>query len=102
MQRLPVNLITAELATTPTTYTSPNATKTTISACSVTNKTATARYVTVTIGTKNVCYQRVVAPNETFNVNGAIGQTMAGGDVLSAVAEANTALDMVCSGYTTV
>ena len=106
MQRLPKQLLTAEITTVAsvTAYTAPANTVTTLSACSVTNKTATARFVTITItpsaGTaRNIAYQRVVAPNETFNVPGAIGQSLNAGGKIEFLAETNTALDLVLSGY---
>ena len=108
MQRLPARLLAGELTTTAadTTYTSPALTRTTIAACSVTNKTGTAKYVTVTItpsggSAYNICYQRTVQPGETLNVPGAIGQSLNIGDAIAFTAEAATTLDLVMSGYTT-
>ena len=50
MQRLPKQLAATELTTsTVVQYTAPANTRTTVSAASVTNKTGTARYYTVTI-----------------------------------------------------
>lgn len=107
-QRLPKQLLCTELTTVASAseYTAPANTRTTISACSATNKTATARYVTATItpsgGTaRNICYQRVIAAGETFNIPGAIGQSLEAAGKLSVLAEANTAIDLVVSGYET-
>ena len=104
--RIPKNLLTKELTTTASAsaYTAPANTRTTISGCSVTNKTATARYVTVTYTPSggsafNVCYQRIVAPNETFIVGGLIAQTLNPADKVEFLAEANSALDLALSGY---
>lgn len=107
MQRLPKQLICAELATTNTTYTAPTNVRTTVSAASVANKTATARYVTVTItpsggSARNVIYRRVIGAGESAVLYGLVGQTLGSADVITAVAEANTALDMTVSGYETV
>lgn len=107
MQRLPKLLSTNELTTASVDqYTAPANTRTTISAATATNKTATARYLTVTItpsggSARNVCYQRVVAPNESFVVHGLIGQTLNPADKFTAIAEANSAIDLVVSGYET-
>lgn len=108
MQRLPKQLLCTELTTVSTgaEYTVPTNTYTTISSMSMTNKTGTARYVTVTItpsgGTaRNIHYQRVVAAGETFVAYGAIGQTLAAGGKVSVLCEANSAVDIVASGYET-
>jgi hypothetical protein len=105
MQRLPKQIACAELgAAVVDQYTAPANTKTTISACSVTNKTATARLVTVTIksatGTaRNVAFNSNVAPNETKVSHGALGQTLESGGVLAAGSDAAGALDFVTSAY---
>lgn len=112
MQRLPKRLVDgAQLTIAAAVYfsTSDNSLAT-ISACSVTNTTATARTATVylvpsggTAGAGNVvCSGRVVAPGETFNVSGAIGQTLAAGGTIQALSDAATALTLVASGYVTV
>lgn len=107
MQRLPKQLLCAELTTTGSTYTAPNNVNTTISAVSVTNKSATAYWVTVTLtpsgGTaKNLAFRRVVSVGESAILYGAVAQTLEAGDVLTVAAEANGALDCVVSGYETV
>lgn len=109
--RNPKRLVDGSQLTTSaaTYYTTPANTLTTISACSATNTTATARTVTVYLvpnggsatAANTVCSARVVAPGETFNVVGAIGQTMVAGGTLQALAEANTAISLVASGYET-
>lgn len=105
MQRLPKQLAASELtAVSADLYTAPANTRTTISACSVTNKTGVARTVTVTIkaagGTaRNVAYNLGVAPNETRVIHGALGQTIEAGGVLAAFGDAAAALDFVASGY---
>lgn len=111
MQRLPKRLVDGAQLTAAAAvyYTAPANSLTTISAASVTNTTATARTVTVylvptggTAGAGNVvCSGRVVAPGETFNVSGAIGQTLAAGGTLQALSDAATALTLVASGYVT-
>jgi len=111
MQRLPKRLVGGSQLTTSaaTYYTTPANTITTISACSVTNSTGTARTLTLHLvplgdvaGVANiVCSARVVAPGETYNVVGAIGQSMDAGGFISALAEAAAALTLVVSAYQT-
>lgn len=107
MQRLPKQIAAVELAAaTVDLYTAPANTKTTISACSATNKTASARNFTVTIkpagGTaRNVAYQMTLAAGETRNVHGALGQTIEAGGVLAGFADAAAAVDLVVSAYET-
>lgn len=112
MQRLPKRLVDGAQLTTAAAiyYTSPNNSLTTISAASVTNSTAVPQTVTAylvpsggTAGVGNViCSGRVVAPGETFNIGGAIGQTLAAGGTLQALSDAATALTLVASGYVTI
>lgn len=99
-------LLAAELTVTASdsAYTSPANTRTQVVAATITNKTATARHATVTItpsggSARNVCYQRVIAPHESFVVYGLIGQILGPGDKFEAAGEAASALDMVVSGY---
>lgn len=107
MQRLPKQIAAIELgAVTADLYTAPANTKTTISACSATNKTASARNFTVTIkpsgGTaRNVAYQMTLAAGETRVVHGALGQTIETGGVLAGFADAASAVDLVVSAYET-
>jgi hypothetical protein len=107
MQRLPKQIVAAELAAAVADlYTAPANTKATISACSATNKTASARNVSVTIkpsgGTaRYVAYQLSLAPNETRPVHGALGQTIEPGGVLAAGADAAASVDLVVSAYET-
>lgn len=112
MQRLPKRLVDgAQLTAAAVTYfTVPDNSLTTISALSVTNTTATARTVTVYLvpsggaaGAANViCSARVVAPGETYNVAGAIGQTLAAGGTIQAMSDTAAALTLVASGYITI
>lgn len=107
MQRLPKQIVAAELgATTAELYKVPGNTKTTISACSVTNKTTAARTVTITIqpagGTaRNVAFGLGVAAGETRVIHGALAQTMEAGGVLAGFSDAAAALDIVVSAYET-
>jgi len=107
MQRLPKQIACAELgAGTSDLYTAPTNTKTTISACSVTNKSGAARTVTVTIKppggvARNVAFGLGVAAGETRVVHGALGQTIEAGGVLAAFGDAAGALDLVASAYET-
>lgn len=112
MQRLPKRLVDgSQLTTVAATYfTVPDNSLMTVSAMSVTNTTATARTVTVhlvpaagTAGPGNVvCLARVVAPGETFNVGGAIGQTLPAAGTVQALSDAAIALTLVASGYITI
>ena len=111
MQRLPARIVNgAQLTVIVTIYfTSPANTLTTISACSVTNTTATARTLTMHLvpnagtadATNVICSARVVAAGETYNVAGAIGQTIPAGGTLQALSDAAAALTLVASGYST-
>ena len=99
-------MIAAELTTGSTTYTAPSNTKTTINSATVTNKTATPRYVTATITPSggsaiNAYYQYVVPAGQTVVLYGLVGQTLMAAGILTMTAEANTALDALISGYET-
>ena len=112
MQRLPKRLVDgAQLTAVAATYfTVPANSLCTVSAMSVTNTTATPRSVTVhlvpsggTAGPANVvCSARIVAPGETYNVAGAIGQTMGADGTVQALSDAATALTLVASAYITI
>ncbi len=107
-QRLPKQMIVTELTTTGNSYAAPTNTRTTISAATVVNKTATPRYVTAQITPSggsaiNAVYQFVVpaagaAPTVLY---GLVGQTIMPGGELELIAEANSALDCLVSGYET-
>lgn len=109
MQRTPKRFIDGSqlTAVAATYYTTPVNTISTISAMSVTNTTGTARTVTVHLvpnadaasASNSVCSARTVSPGETFNVFGAIGQTLPAGGTIQALADAATALTIVASGY---
>jgi vancomycin resistance protein YoaR len=111
MQRLPKRLVDGSQLTAVAVsyYATPANTLTTIAAMSVTNTTATARTVTVHLvpaagsasASNCVCSARTVAPGETYNVAGAIGQTLSASGFISALADAATALTLVASGYET-
>lgn len=112
MQRLPKRLIDGlQLTAVAAAYfTVPANSLATVSAMSVTNTTATPRSVTVHLvpsgsvaGPGNVvCSARIVAPGETYNVAGAIGQTLAADGTIQALSDAATALTLVASGYITI
>lgn len=109
MQRTPKRFIDGSQLTVAAAvyYTTPVNTVSTISAMSITNTTGTARTVTVHLVpnagaatvANEVCSARVVSPGETFNVFGAIGQTLAAGGTIQALSDAATALTIVASGY---
>lgn len=107
MQRLPKQLAATELgAATTDLYSAPANTRTTISACSVTNKSGVARLVTITLkasgGTaRNVAYNMSVPAGATRVVSGALAQTLEAGGVLAGFADAAGAIDIVASGYET-
>lgn len=111
MQRLPKRLVDGSQLTTSaaTYYTTPANTLTTISACTVTNTTGTAQTLTMHLipqggsasASNMIVSARVVAAGESFNVASAIGQTMAAGGFLQALAGAATSLTLVASGYET-
>ena len=111
MQRLPKRLVDGSqlTAAAATYYTTPANTLTTIAGMSITNTTGTARTVTVYLVPSGgsaavqycVCSARTVAPGETYNVAGAIGQTLGASGFISALADSATALTMVASGYET-
>ncbi|MEY4345873.1 MAG: hypothetical protein RL032_1705 [Pseudomonadota bacterium] len=111
MQRLPKRLVDGSQLTTSaaTYYTAPSNTLTTISACTLTNTTAGAVTATVYLvpsggsaTTSNVILSaRTLAAGESFNVGSAIGQTLAAGGTLQALAGSATSIALVASGYET-
>lgn len=107
MQRLPKQIVAAELAAASAPlYTTPANTKTTISACSVTNKTDAARTVTITIqpaagAARCVASNLGVGARETRVIHGALGQTIEAGGVLAGFGDTAGALDIVTSAYET-
>jgi hypothetical protein len=111
MQRLPKRLVDGSQLTTSaaTYYTTPANTLTTISACTLTNTSAGAVTATVYLvpsggsaTTSNVILSaRTLAAGESFNVGSAIGQTLAAGGTLQALAGTATAVALVASGYET-
>jgi hypothetical protein len=44
---------------------------------------------------------RVIAAGESYNVSSAIGQTLAAGGMIQALASAATSINLVASGYAT-
>jgi predicted phage tail protein len=112
MQRLPKRLIDGSQLTASalTYYTAPASTLTTISACTLTNTSAAPVTATVhlvatggTAGSANtILFARALAVGESFNVGSAIGQTLASGGQIQALASAATSITLVASGYETV
>lgn len=110
-QRLPKQLCAgAQLtASAAAYYTTPANTITTISACSLTNSTATARTATMHLvpngGTASaanmILSARTIAPGETYNVAPAIGQTIPAGASIQALSDVAAAVTLVASGYET-
>ena len=111
MQRLPSRLVDGSQLTTSaaTYYTTPANTITTISACTLTNTTAGAVTATMHLvpsgGTATasnmILSARTIAAGESYNVGPAIGQTLAAGGFLQALAGSATSITLVASGYET-
>lgn len=109
MQRVPKRLVDGSqlTATAATYYTTPANTLTTISACTLTNTTAGAVTATLylvpsggTAGVANcILSARTISAGESYNVGSAIGQTMAAGGFLQALAGSATSITLVASGY---
>lgn len=109
MQRLPKRLVSGSQLTTSaaTYYTVPANTITTISACTLTNTTAGAVTATVHLvpsggsatASNMILSARVIAAGESYNVGSAIGQSMAAGGLLQALAGSATSITLVASGY---
>jgi hypothetical protein len=108
MARLPKRLATIELTTASVDmYTAPTNCRTQIASCTVANKTGTARYVTVTLTPSggsafNLVYRVTVPINTQVSLFPVVGQVLDAGDKISALAEANTALDFAMSGFEAV
>ena len=110
-QRLPKQLCAGAQLTASAApyYTVPANTITTISACSLTNSTATARTVTMHLvpngGSANaanmILSARTVAPGETYNVASAIGQTIPAGASIQSLSDVAAAVTLIASGYET-
>jgi len=111
MQRLPTRLVDGlQLTGAPVVYyTTPANTITTISACTLTNTTGAAVIATMHLvpsgGTPTaanmVLSSRTIAANESYNVGSAIGQTLAAGGTIQALAGAAASITLVASGYAT-
>lgn len=110
-QRVPKQLIPGSqlTATIASYYTVPANAWTTISAATLSNNTATARFVSihfipsggVNSGATLILFQRVIAPGETYVVGSMIGHTLPPGASIQAVAEVAAAVNLICSGYET-
>lgn len=111
MQRLPKRLVDGSQLTTSaaTYYTTPANTLTTISAMTLTNTTAGAITATIHLipsggsatASNMVLSARTLAAGESYNVAPAIGQTMAAGGFVQALASAGASITLVASGYET-
>lgn len=107
MSRTPKRLATVQLtASTVSMYEAPSNTTAQVAACTVTNKTATARTVTVTLtpsgGTaRNLVFEVTVPPNTQTPLYAVVGQVIEPGDAVNAFADAGSALDFVMSGFET-
>ena len=111
MQRLPSRLVDGSQLTAAAAiyYTAPANTITTIAACTLTNTTAGAVTATMHLvpsaGTPTasnmILSARVIAAGESYNVGSAIGQTLAAGGTIQALAGAAASIALVASGYST-
>lgn len=105
MARNPKRMASTELTTVSVDqYTAPTNTRTQVAACTVANKTATARYVTVTLtasggSARNLVYQVTVPANTQMPLYAVVGVVLDAGDKISALAEANSALDFNMGGF---
>jgi hypothetical protein len=103
------SLKVAEITTTAadTSYAPVANTRSQLTACTISNKTATPRYVTVTVDptgadpARNLVYQRVIPANSSAALPEVIGHCLNPLDAILFLAEANSALDLVLSGYET-
>ena len=111
MQRLPARLIDGGQLTGAASiyYTSPPNTITTIAACTLTNTTAGAITATMHLvpfggaasAANMILSARTIAAGESFNVGSAIGQSMAAGGMIQALAGTAASITLVASGYAT-
>lgn len=110
MQRVPKVITAAQLTTSAATYyTTPTNVTTTISALSLCNTTAGAVTATVHLvpsggsasATNMILSARTLAAGESFSVPYAIGQSMAQGGTIQALASANTSISLSGSVYET-
>lgn len=111
MQRLPSRLVDGSQITTGATtyYTTPANTITTIAACTLTNTTAGAVTATMHLvpsggfatASNMILSARTIAAGESYNVGSAIGQTLAAGGTIQALASAGTSITLMASGYQT-
>jgi len=111
MQRLPVRLVDGSQLTgsAATYYTSPANTITTIAACTLTNTTAGAVTATMHLvvsggaasASNMILSARTIAAGESYNVGAALGQSLAAGGFISALAGSSTSITLVASGYAT-
>jgi hypothetical protein len=105
MSRLPKRLASIELtASSVSQYTSPDNTRTQIAACSVSNKTGTPRWVTVTItpsggSAQNLVYRVTIPINQSVTLFPVVGMVLEPGDQISAQAEVVSALDFNMAGF---
>ena len=111
MQRLPKRLVDGSLLTTSAAayFTAGANVLVTISACTVTNTTAGALtapvYLVPSGGSATaancILSAKTLAAGESLNVGSAIGQTLAAGGMLQALASAGAGVSLVASGYET-
>ena len=110
-QRLPKSLVPGSLLTTSAAiyYTVPSGALTTVSAMTLCNTSAGVVGVTVYLvpnagspgAASTILSARKMAAGESYNVSGAIGQTIAAGATIRALDDTGAAVSLVASGYET-
>lgn len=101
-------LLTAELTATQsdTSYTAADNTQVQFRACTLANKTGTARWVSCWItpngGTaRYAMYRRVIGAGQSYPAPQVVAQALNPGDKIEFAAEAASAIDLVLSGSLT-
>lgn len=98
-------LLTAELTTVAadTTYTAEENTQVQLRACTLVNKTATARWVTIRVtpdgGTaRHLLYRKVIGAGQSYPIPQVVAHALNAGDAVDFAAEVNSAIDLGLSG----
>tara|TARA_R110000782_G_scaffold55229_1_gene116485 strand:- start:77 stop:415 length:339 start_codon:yes stop_codon:yes gene_type:complete len=111
MQRLPKRIIDGARLTTSAGiyYTTLDNTLMTVSAITLMNDTSGAVTATIHLvpfgatptSLNKVLSARTIAPGESYNVGSVIGQTMAAGGTIQALASVAASISIIASGYET-
>ena len=98
-------LLTAELTvtSTDTSYTADDNTQVQLRACTLVNKTGTARWVSAWVtplgGTaRYVMYRKVIGAGQSIPAAAVVAQVLNAGDKIDFAAEAASAIDLALSG----